>query len=779
MKKSVIKYLDRITIISSFFFIIFLFIAPLSSAICDEYLNDCKRSGWQEGKTYCLNQDVFTKTDNYLGEIDLETGTIESEAVREFICFAIDKSNVVLDGQGHKLYKGKGCGGHYGVIINGNLNNVIVKNLEIINFSYRSIKAQKTSNCQILNNTIIHKKGNIVTGIFAPSSINIIISGNTIIGGRYGMDLGGSDSWGPSRSDGSSGTVSDNVIETSDFYSIAGGSRISFVNNIFLNTCSEKQKVAKTYPKTIETSKTATGNEIIYRNNYGEIKWIDNDWSTNIMINGCVDLTFPGTIGIGYNSIYFNPSGFTKRIDSKAELTINGVPASLTNPKILRDGQECNSATYPACNLMSSNYGTIKFSVSPGISVGSEGSTYSIDGLGSSPAAAGLTTPSVPESETPKSVSDTIPPTFLNLEDKTIASGQSLLYDIDASDNSGILCFNVDDTTNFNIDCNGVLRSLIPLNVGTYRINITAIDNNNNPFSRIISIISSVCNPNWIAVNTTCQSGDLFVQWFNDTNRCNLIPLANLSYGCDYNNDGVIGDRNSIIQVNLYLDLIVNSLLGSTKLVELKEGDITRVKFNYSFTPLDLRSIYVEKQTGMSRVGYIIVHGINESKSLVIDRISPSSNQICIKSAKSVIFSNFTPNCNSFDEILASCPESFNQFSCSILNNQFLVNGLTGDLAVREILNLSSPGIMDSGIKQADVDPVDCSNGCILNDRCIPIGYRQENKYCDYSGDFIIQSNTDSPCENNFECSTNLCINNKCISQNIWQKFLDWLGGIF
>ncbi len=64
----------------------------------------------------------------------------------------------------------------------------------------------------------------------------------------------------------------------------------------------------------------------------------------------------------------------------------------------------------------------------------------------------------------------------------------------------------------------------------------------------------------------------------------------------------------------------------------------------------------------------------------------------------------------------------------------------------------------------------DC-NGCILDKKCYPIGYRMENTYCD-NQQFSNQKEADASCNNNFECSTNLCIDNECVSSGLWQKIL-------
>ncbi len=74
--------------------------------------------------------------------------------------------------------------------------------------------------------------------------------------------------------------------------------------------------------------------------------------------------------------------------------------------------------------------------------------------------------------------------------------------------------------------------------------------------------------------------------------------------------------------------------------------------------------------------------------------------------------------------------------------------------------------------------PVIC-DGCILENKCVFIGYRIEGKYCDIDSEFVEQKEEEESCDNNFECSSNVCINNECISQGILKKILDFFRKLF
>ncbi len=69
--------------------------------------------------------------------------------------------------------------------------------------------------------------------------------------------------------------------------------------------------------------------------------------------------------------------------------------------------------------------------------------------------------------------------------------------------------------------------------------------------------------------------------------------------------------------------------------------------------------------------------------------------------------------------------------------------------------------------------------GCELDSKCYPLGYRKSGKYCSDEESFVQQLKAESSCDNNFECEGNLCINSECISQNFLQKILDFFKKLF
>jgi len=65
------------------------------------------------------------------------------------------------------------------------------------------------------------------------------------------------------------------------------------------------------------------------------------------------------------------------------------------------------------------------------------------------------------------------------------------------------------------------------------------------------------------------------------------------------------------------------------------------------------------------------------------------------------------------------------------------------------------------------------------SNECENVGLVHNKKYCSIEKTWVDQKEADSFCENNFECSTNLCIDNKCISSGLWEKILNFFKSLF
>jgi len=101
-------------------------------------------------------------------------------------------------------------------------------------------------------------------------------------------------------------------------------------------------------------------------------------------------------------------------------------------------------------------------------------------------------------------------------------------------------------------------------------------------------------------------------------------------------------------------------------------------------------------------------------------------------------------------------------------SGKYLYAGTNGGSVYRA--NLSKLDLSeDDKIVSTDCD------GCLDGDKCISYGIRKVGRYCDLSGEFIHQKEKSQNCENNFECSSNICIDETCVSGGLWKMFLRWM----
>ncbi len=92
---------------------------------------------------------------------------------------------------------------------------------------------------------------------------------------------------------------------------------------------------------------------------------------------------------------------------------------------------------------------------------------------------------------------------------------------------------------------------------------------------------------------------------------------------------------------------------------------------------------------------------------------------------------------------------------------------------------LTTPATPSTDTTENGVEEISCSSSCKLDNTCYPLGYRKDNKFCSENLEFINQFGDDSTCENNFQCSSNVCIGRSCISLNLWQRFIGWFNNLF
>ena len=67
----------------------------------------------------------------------------------------------------------------------------------------------------------------------------------------------------------------------------------------------------------------------------------------------------------------------------------------------------------------------------------------------------------------------------------------------------------------------------------------------------------------------------------------------------------------------------------------------------------------------------------------------------------------------------------------------------------------------------------------VTTDTCDSIGLRKNGQYCSLDKIWLPQKETDKICDNNFECSSNVCVSGECISSSLIQKIIAWFKRLF
>ena len=171
---------------------------------------------------------------------------------------------------------------------------------------------------------------------------------------------------------------------------------------------------------------------------------------------------------------------------------------------------------------------------------------------------------------------DSIVPTFSNLTNQSLTFGSDFNYTFTTNDSSGISCFDVNDSSNFQINCSGFIENITALAVGEYQLNITVNDtfgNNNSELflvnvtpasSLAISLIYPTADVNAsqheyfnVSVNVTCLNencGEVNVSLDPqsessavcgaDCNLCNK-PGSTVTDSCDVSSVANCGSDNT------------------------------------------------------------------------------------------------------------------------------------------------------------------------------------------------------------------------------------------
>ncbi len=197
----------------------------------------------------------------------------------------------------------------------------------------------------------------------------------------------------------------------------------------------------------------------------------------------------------------------------------------------------------------------------------------------------------------------------------------------------------------------------------------------------------SQCLANIIANATDCIEGDKREVYYLSDDSCAVDIPGNWTYDrCDYDDNGFIGIKDDVdvdFDLDIYLDgdeLNLSIQFNESMEVEFDdEGDL-RVKFDFDFDSdtLDLTNIYLRKQNSNDDYGYLIVNGLDgEDKTVYIDKISNSSDSVCVKESAITSIGSISDDCDSSNEKLVKCNGSNSSgYVCQTSGGDYKITGL-------------------------------------------------------------------------------------------------------
>ncbi len=160
-------------------------------------------------------------------------------------------------------------------------------------------------------------------------------------------------------------------------------------------------------------------------------------------------------------------------------------------------------------------------------------------------------------------VTDLSAPTWIETPTNQIIDyGIPFSYDLNATDNVGISQYNLNDTSIFTIDNNGVISNITAIPLGIYWLNISVNDTSNNVLSHVIQInITDLSAPTWIEAPTN-QIIDYGIPFSYDLNATDNVGISQYNLNdtsiFTIDNNGIISNITTIPLGIYWLNVSVN-----------------------------------------------------------------------------------------------------------------------------------------------------------------------------------------------------------------------------
>jgi len=190
---------------------------------------------------------------------------------------------------------------------------------------------------------------------------------------------------------------------------------------------------------------------------------------------------------------------------------------------------------------------------------------------------------------------DTTAPTFDNLADQIADANSSFSFDINATDvTSSVSCFTVNDTTNFQIDCSGVLQNNTVLSVQIYSLNISVNDSaNNTAYGAMdvnVTVFDTILKWDWAALMTDLVSPDQICFIYRDGESC-------------FDSNTITG-RWNLSGTNLFPSDLSNNVGIGTSTPTHKLNVVGIVNFTSNFT-VDESTFFIDSTNNRVGIGTV------------------------------------------------------------------------------------------------------------------------------------------------------------------------------
>ena len=260
-------------------------------------------------------------------------------------CFSIAADNITFDGGGFSM-TGDGGSGDEGFGDSSSVQSFALKNVDIHEFG-RAVYFSSAGNNSLIENITVNGTGTLAVWFGANNHFNTVRNIETVGVSRGVRITGGTN----------------NLIDGNRFINGTYGifeSGVSF-DNTFLNNNFTGNTFA------IDDLAPASGelDKLVYNNSHGEIFWTNTSFREDVVFTSNLGLGI--NLSINNNSVAFNPTGFTGRINSSGNITLYGIgDRGFSSPVILIDDlTTCDSTTTPACsNFTALTADTVEFNVS-------------------------------------------------------------------------------------------------------------------------------------------------------------------------------------------------------------------------------------------------------------------------------------------------------------------------------------------------------------------------------------------------------------------------------